>query len=60
MNMSFVDLARVPRATIGSRVTLIGSDGNATIEAEELAIAANTIGYEITTRLPSEVPRRLV
>ena len=60
MNMSFVDVTDVPIARSGSRVTLVGRDGNASIAANDLAAAAGTIGYELVGRLPAEVPRRYV
>ncbi len=60
MNMAFVDVTDVPAARPGSRVTLIGRDGDASIDANELADAAGTIGYELVTRLPADVPRRYV
>jgi alanine racemase len=41
----------------GSVVTLIGSDGAEKITAEELAEQIGTINYEVTTRIPSRVPR---
>jgi alanine racemase len=41
----------------GSVVTLIGSDGAENITAEELAEQIGTINYEVTTRIPSRVPR---
>jgi alanine racemase len=60
MNMSFVDLTDVPDARTGSRVTLVGRDGDERIDANDLAEAAGTIGYEILARLPSEMRRRYV
>ena len=42
---------------VGETVTLIGSDGGERISAEELAELIGTINYEVTTRLPSRVPR---
>ena len=41
----------------GSIVTLLGADGGDRISAEELAIHVGTINYEVTTRIPSRVPR---
>lgn len=41
----------------GSVVTLLGADGSDRITAEELAIHVGTINYEVTTRIPSRVPR---
>jgi alanine racemase len=58
MNMSFVDVTGVPEAHVGSRITLIGRDGEGWIDANEFATRAGTIGYEIVARLPHDVPRR--
>jgi alanine racemase len=60
MNMAFVDLTDVPQAGPGSRVTLIGDDGSERIDAEEAAARADTIGYELVTRIPANVPRRYI
>jgi alanine racemase len=57
MNMSFVDVTDVPNVRTGDRVTLVGSDGDERIGANDLADAAGTIGYEILARLPAELPR---
>jgi len=42
---------------IGEVATLIGVDGNDSVPAEELAVHIGTINYEVTTRIPSRVPR---
>lgn len=60
MNMSFIDVTDVLEAAPGARVTLVGRDGDASIDPNELAQAAGTIGYELVARLPSEIPRRYV
>jgi alanine racemase len=41
----------------GAVVTLLGTDGDEEVSAEELAGYIGTINYEITTRIPSRVPR---
>lgn len=41
----------------GATVTLLGSDGSASVTAEELADLIGTINYEVTSRIPSRVPR---
>jgi alanine racemase len=41
----------------GDEVVLIGTQGDETIGAEELARLAGTIGYEIVTRIGPRVPR---
>jgi alanine racemase len=60
MNMTEIDLTAAPNAQSGSIVTLIGRDGDVTIAADDWAQWAETINYEIVTRLPAELPRRLV
>jgi alanine racemase len=57
MNMTEIDLTLAPKAHVGSTVTLIGHDGDASITADDWATWADTINYEIVTRLPSELPR---
>ena len=42
---------------VGAVATLIGADGDDRITAEELATHIGTINYEVTTRVPSRVPR---
>jgi alanine racemase len=42
---------------VGSVATLIGSDGDAAIELDDLAEAAGTISYEIITGLGQRVAR---
>lgn len=42
---------------VGAVATLIGPDGNDRVTAEELAEHIGTINYEVTTRIPSRVPR---
>jgi alanine racemase len=41
----------------GTVVTLLGREGDQEVSAEELAQHIGTINYEITTRIPSRVPR---
>ncbi len=60
MNMTQIDLMRAPKARVGSVVTLIGRDGDAAVEADDWASWADTINYEIVTRIPSELSRDYV
>jgi alanine racemase len=57
MNMTMIDLAAVPQAKPGDDVTLVGTQGEAAITADEWGDWADTINYEIVTRLPAELPR---
>ena len=59
MNMLFVDLTHAPNAHVGSKVTLIGRDGEAEITADDWAAWSDTINYEVVTRLPSTLTRAL-
>lgn len=57
MNMTMVDLAAAPQARPGDAVTLIGEQGDGRVTADEWGEWAETINYEIVTRLPAELPR---
>jgi alanine racemase len=56
MDQFMVDIGDA-EAEIGEVVTLIGADGSERVTAEELAVLIGTINYEVTTRVPSRVPR---
>ncbi len=60
MNMTMIDLCAPPAAAIGDCVTLIGNDGDETVSADDWASWAQTINYEIVTRLPSEIARTYI
>jgi alanine racemase len=60
MNMTSIDLSRAPNAHVGSKVTLLGTDGDARVDADMWATWSESINYEIVTRLPSELPREYV
>jgi len=60
MNMTEIDLTAAPNARAGSRVTLLGNDGGASVSADDWAAWSETINYEIVTRLPAELERRFV
>lgn len=57
MDLTMVDLSGVREPLIGDEVTLIGKDGQARVSAEEVAAWADTIPYEITTRVSPRVTR---
>jgi alanine racemase len=56
MDQFMIDVHDQEVAT-GDLVTLIGKDGDEEVTAEELAGLVGTINYEVTTRIPSRVPR---
>jgi alanine racemase len=57
MDMTVVDITGVPEARAGDVVTLIGSDGDASIMLDDVAGQAETISYEILTGLRPRLPR---
>lgn len=60
MNVTMVDVSRIPGVEEGDEVVLIGSQGQEHITAEELAARCHTINYEIVTRIRESLPRILV
>jgi alanine racemase len=60
MNMTQIDLSNAPGAHVGSKVTLIGRDGESVVSADDWATWCDTINYEIVTRLPEELSREYV
>ena len=59
MDQFMVDLGNEDAVT-GATATLIGTDGGESISAEELAAHIGTINYEVTSRIPSRVPRLFI
>ena len=57
MDWVTVDVTDVPHAQEGDRVTILGSDGEAEITAEDIAEKLDTISYEVTCGISSRVPR---
>ncbi len=57
MDHIMVDLGDNKKIKKGDTVILIGKDDDQEIKAEDLAVWAKTIPYEIVTRISKEVPR---
>jgi alanine racemase len=58
MDQAALDVAAVPGVRVGDVVTLIGSDGDAMLTADDLAEASGTISYEVLCGISGRVPRR--
>lgn len=56
MDQFLVDVG-ADEVEVGDVATLIGRDGDEEITADELAAIIDTINYEVTSRIPSRVPR---
>ena len=57
MDQSAADVTGVPGVEPGDRVCLLGREGDARWEAEDLARAAGTIPYEVLCAISARVPR---
>ena len=57
MDYLMVDVGRVPGASVGDEVVLVGASGDERVTVRELADRAGTIPYEILTRLGKRVVR---
>jgi len=60
MDWTLLDVSDIPNVNIGDEVTLIGREGDLTIEAEDLAAQCETISYEITCGISERVPRKFI
>ena len=60
MNMITVDVTHIEDIKVGDEAVLIGSSGVEEITADTLAEMANTINYEIVSRIQSDIPRVVV
>jgi len=57
MDLTLVDVTDVPGVEVGTVVTLLGTDGELSVTAEELAGIAGTISYEVTCGVGPRVGR---
>lgn len=60
MDITILDVTDVPAAALGDEVTLLGTDGEITIDAVEHARITNTIPYEVLCRIGERVERQFV
>lgn len=60
MDQLLVDVTHLPHAAPGDIVTLIGTDGEAALKAEEVAVQCGTITNELLSRLGSRLPVVLI
>lgn len=60
MDQTMVDVTGVEGVKIGDEVTIIGTEGNKSITAKQMADHADTISYEILCGLSQRVPREYI
>jgi alanine racemase len=58
MDLTLLDVTDVPGVALNDCVTLIGTDGDLSIPAEDIAQTAGTLSYEITCGISTRVPRK--
>ena len=57
MDQSVIDVTEIPAVAPGDEVVLLGQQGSETISAYDHAKAADTIPWEVFTRISARVPR---
>ncbi|MFB0564278.1 MAG: alanine racemase, partial [Candidatus Aminicenantaceae bacterium] len=60
MDFILVDITDIPGISLEDEAVLLGCDGDEIISAEDLAVLAGTINYEIVTRINPLIPRIVV
>jgi alanine racemase len=60
MDQTVVDVTEIPGVAIGDEVVLLGSQGECSIDAWDLADLAETIPWDVLCAISSRVPRVIV
>ncbi|MGN0642246.1 MAG: alanine racemase [Huintestinicola sp.] len=60
MDQLMADVTGIPDVCEGTVATLIGTDGNETITADDLAAMYDTIGYEVVCGISKRIPRAII
>ncbi|MEK7285839.1 MAG: alanine racemase [Nitrospirota bacterium] len=60
MDMTMLDVTKVPKLLVGDFVTVIGQEGKEAVWADDLAKKAGTIPYEILCGIKGNMPREYV
>jgi len=56
MDFTMIDVGHIPDCQTGDEVVIMGSQGNETISADDIARTIGTINYEITASLTKRMP----
>ncbi len=57
MDLTTIDVTSVPQVKVGDPVTLLGSEGNVSIDAQQIARVAGTISYSVLCGISARVKR---
>lgn len=59
MNALICDVSELPNVQVGDEVVLIGHQGDMEISVASFGELSNQLNYELLTRLPSRIPRKI-
>ena len=57
MDLTLIDVTNVPGVQTEDEVILMGTEGDLSVSAEEIALTAGTLSYEVTCGISDRVPR---
>ena len=57
MDLTLIDVTNVPGVQTEDEVTFMGTEGDLSVSAEEIARTAGTLSYEVTCGIGERVPR---
>jgi len=60
MNVMMVDITDIPDVKKDDEVVMVGYQGDDSITVSSFSDASNHLNYEMLTRLPEDIPRRIV
>jgi len=60
MNMMMIDVTNLEDVEKGDEVVLIGGQGDLSISVDSFGQLSSQLNYELLTRLPKDIPRRVV
>ena len=60
MNSTMIDITQIPSVKIGDEVVLIGSQEEMSVSVASFSELSNLLNYELLTRIPSEIPRKII
>ncbi len=60
MNIMTIDITKVPDVKKGDEVVIIGEQGDLSISVASFSEMSNQLNYELLTRLPDSIPRKII
>jgi len=57
MDLTTIDITAIPELRVGDAVTLLGSEGEVSIDAQQVARVAGTISYSVLCGISARVKR---